>query len=74
MKGMYQVKKDRLKHLHGKENNIVRQFQFFSIRHCENVNKITGDLLYVAMSIQDSSVKGISIVWGNANSRFISQR
>ena len=53
MKEMYQVKKERLKQLNGKENNIVRQFQFFSIRHCANVNKMLGDLLCGAMPIQD---------------------
>ena len=44
MKCVYQVKKERLKQLHGKSNNIVRQFQIFSIRHCENANKMPGDL------------------------------
>ena len=28
MKDVYQVKKERLKQLHGKSNNVVRQFQF----------------------------------------------
>ena len=28
MKGMYQLKKDRLNHLHGKASNIVSQFNF----------------------------------------------
>ena len=32
MNGMYQVKKERLKELHGIANNIDSQFQFFSIR------------------------------------------
>ena len=45
MKGVYQVKKERLKQLHGKANNIVSQFQFFSITHCTNVNKMSADLL-----------------------------
>ena len=57
MKGMYQVKKDRLKQLHGKTNNIVSQFQFFSIRHCTNVNNMFVDLLCGAMPIQDTSIK-----------------
>ena len=34
MKGICQVNKERLKQLHGKENNIVSQLQFFSIKHC----------------------------------------
>ena len=57
MKGLYQVKKERLKQLHGKANNIVSQFQFFSIRHCTNVNKIHTNLWCGAMPIQDSSIK-----------------
>ena len=57
MNGVYQVKMERLKHLHGKANNIVRQFQIFSIRHCANFNKIYGDLLCGAIPIQDSSIK-----------------
>ena len=57
MKCVYQVKKEMLKQLHGKENNIVRQFQCFSIRHCANVNKISSALLCGAMPIQDSSIK-----------------
>ena len=57
MKELYQVKKERLKPLHGKANNIVRLFQFFSIRHCSNVNNISGDLLCGEIPIQDSSVK-----------------
>ena len=32
MNDVYQVKKERLKELHGLENNTVSQFQFFSIR------------------------------------------
>ena len=54
---MYQVKKERLKQIHGKANNIVSQFQFFSIRHCKNVNKMFGDLLCGEIAIQDSFVK-----------------
>ena len=57
MKGVYKVKMERLKQLHGKANNIVIQFQFFSIRHCTNVNKMFVDLLRGAMPIQDSSIK-----------------
>ena len=57
MNGVYQVKKERLKELHGITNNIVSQFQFFSIRHCTNVNKMSYDLLRGAMQIQDSSIK-----------------
>ena len=57
MSGMYQVKKERLKELHGIANNIVSQFQFFSIRHCTNVNKMSADLFHGAMPIQDSSIK-----------------
>ena len=53
MNGMYQVKKERLTKLHGIENNIVSQFQFFSIRHCKNMNKMSADLLRGAMPIQD---------------------
>ena len=64
MKGVYQVKKERLKQLHGKENNIVSQFQFFSIRHCTNVNKMFVDLLRGAMSIQDSSIKYELVLYG----------
>ena len=64
MKGVYQVKNERLKQLHGKENNIVRQFQTFSIRHCANVNKMSGDLLYGKMPIQDSSVKYEIVLYG----------
>ena len=64
MKGVYQVKNERLKQLHGKTNNIVKQFQSFSIRHCENVNKIPGDLLYGAMPIQDLSVKDELLLYG----------
>lgn len=52
MKGVYQVKKERLKKLHREEKNIVSQFQSFSIRHCENVNMMSSDLLYGAMQIQ----------------------
>ena len=51
MNGVYQVKKERLNELHGIANNIVSQFQFFSIRHCTNVNKMSIDLLYGAMPI-----------------------
>ena len=57
MNGVYQVKKERLKELHGIANNIVSQFQFFSIKHCTNVNKMSADLLCGAMQIQDSSIK-----------------
>ena len=57
MNGMCQVKKERLKELHGIANNIVSQFQFFSIRHCTNVNNMFVDLLHGAMPIQDSSIK-----------------
>ena len=57
MKGVYQFKKERLKQLHGKGNNIVSQFQIFSIRHCTNVNNMSVDLLRGAMPIQDSSIK-----------------
>ena len=57
MKYVYQVKKERLKQLHGKTNNIVRQFQYFSIGHCANVTKMSSDLLCGAMPIQDSSIK-----------------
>ena len=57
MKDMYQVKKERLTQLHGKENNIASQFQIFSIRHCTNVNNMSVDLLRGAMPIQDSSIK-----------------
>ena len=57
MKGVYQVKNERLKKLHGKANNIVSQFQSFSIRHCANVNKMSGDLLCGTIPIQDSSFK-----------------
>ena len=57
MNGMCQVKKERLKELHGIANNIVSQFQFFSIRHCTNVNKMSVDLLRGAMPIHDSSIK-----------------
>ena len=57
MNGVYQVKKKRLKELHGIENNIVSQFQFFSIRHCTNVNKMSVDLLRGVMPMQDSSIK-----------------
>ena len=64
MKGMYQGKKERLKKLHGKTNNIVRQFQFFSIRHCANVNKMFGDLLCGAIPIQVLSVKDELVLYG----------
>ena len=57
MNGVYQVKKERLKELHGIENNIVSQFQFFNIRHCKNVNKMSADLLRGEIPIQDSSIK-----------------
>ena len=57
MNGMCQVKKERLKELHVIANNIVSQFQFFSIRHCTNVNKMYVDLLHGAMPIHDSSIK-----------------
>ena len=57
MNDVCQVKKERLKELHGIANNIVTQFQFFSIRHCTNVNKMSADLLHGAMPIQDSSIK-----------------
>ena len=43
--------------MHGKVNNIVRQFQFFSIGHYANVNKMSHDLFCGAMPIQDSSIK-----------------
>ena len=45
MNGVYQVKKEMLKELHGIANNIVSQFQFFSIRHCKNMNKMSIDPL-----------------------------
>ena len=61
---MYQVKKEKLKQLPGKANNIVRQFQFFSIRHCENVNKMYGDILCREMPIQDSSIKDELVLYG----------
>ena len=51
MNGMYQIKKERLKELHGIANNIVIQFQIFSIRHCTNVNKMSADLLHGTMPI-----------------------
>ena len=51
MNGMYQVKKERLKPLHEKANNIVIQFQFFSIRHCTNVNKMSANVLHGEMPI-----------------------
>ena len=57
MNGVYQVKKERLKELHGIANNIVSQFQFYSIRHCTNVNKMSTDLLDGEIPIQDSSIK-----------------
>ena len=57
MKGVHQVKKERLKQLHGKSKNIVRKFKIFSIRHCENGNKMSGDILCGAMPIQYSYVK-----------------
>ena len=57
MNGVYQVKKERLKELHGITNNIVSQFQFFSIRHCTNVNKMSANLLRGAMPIHDSYIK-----------------
>ena len=57
MNGVYQVNKERLKELHGIENNNVSQFQFFSIRHSTNVNKMSADILRGAMQIQDSSMK-----------------
>ena len=57
MNDVYQVKKERLKDLHGIANNIVSQFQFFSIRHCTNVNKMFVDLLRGEMPIHDSSIK-----------------
>ena len=57
MNGVCQVKKERLKELHGIANNIVSQFQFFSIRHCTHVNNIYVDLLRGAIPIQDSSIK-----------------
>ena len=57
MNGIYQVKKERLKELHGIENNIVSQFHFFSIRRCTNLNNMFADLLHGAMPIQDSSIK-----------------
>ena len=59
MKDMYQVKKETLKQLHLKSNNIVSQFQFLSIRHCTNVNKMSVDLLCGAMRIQDSDRKSV---------------
>ena len=54
---MYHVKKERLKELHGITNNIVSQFQFFSIRNCTNVNKMSADLLLGEIPIHDSSIK-----------------
>ena len=57
MNGVYQVRKERLKELHRIANNIFSQFQFFSIRHCTNVNKMSIDLLHGAIPIQDSSIK-----------------
>ena len=57
MNDVYQVKKERLKELHGITNNIVSQFNFFSIRHCTNFNNMSIDLLRGAMPIQDSSIK-----------------
>ena len=64
MKGMYQVKKERLKWLHGKANNIVSQFQFFSIRHCANVNKMFSDLLCGEIPIQYSFIKDELVLYG----------
>ena len=57
MNDVCQVKKERLKELHGIANNIVSQFQFFSIRHCTNVNKMSVDLLRGEIPIHDSSIK-----------------
>lgn len=74
MNGVCQVKKERLKELHGIAYNIVSQFQFFIIGHCTNVNKMFAELLrgampihnlfikdelelYIAMPMQDSSLK-----------------
>ena len=53
MKGVYQVNKERIKKMHGKEKNIVRQFQFFSIRNFANVNKMSVDILCGEIPIQD---------------------
>lgn len=57
MKGMYQVKKERLKQPDVEENIIVSQFLSFSKRHCENMNRMSSDLLYGTMPIQDLCVK-----------------
>ena len=64
IKGVDQVKKKRLKQLHGKENNIVRQFQVSSIRHCTNVNKMYANIFCGAMSIQDSSIIDELVLYG----------
>ena len=59
--GMYQVMKERLKLLHGIANNIFGQFQFFSIRHCSNVNKMSADLVRGEISIQEIPIQDSSI-------------
>ena len=70
MKCMYQVRKERLKHLHGEAKKNVSQFQSFSIRHCAIVNRMSSDLLYGAMPIQDLCVKD-ELVLRNSPSNFI---
>ena len=57
MKGVYRVKKERLKQLHGEAKNIVSQFQSFSIYHCENVNRMSSDLFYREMPVHYFCVK-----------------
>jgi len=57
MKWVYQVKNEKLKQLHREEKIISSEFQSFRIRHCANINRISSDILYGAIPIQDLYVK-----------------
>ena len=50
MKGTYRVRKDNLKLLHREARIIASQFDSFTIHHHRNIERLSSDLLSVAMS------------------------
>ena len=50
MKGTYRVRKDNLKLLHSEVRISASQFHSFTIHHHRNIERLSSDLLSVAMS------------------------
>ena len=50
MKGIYQVRKGNLKPLHVEARAIAGEFDFFTINHHSDINRMSVDLLVVEMS------------------------